>query len=227
MCSLDCTCPDVLLSFAERQGALSQELHVQFVTKVAAHVAKNVETLLMRKRFNQLGAMQVHPTYACVVPAVGVHTLAWLPYLLLASLLQFEKDMRSLVAFFSDRSSSSVKSKLTRLVQLSRMLSMESPSEVCACVRMRVRGLLESTLARMHFARLCGFFMCSCWSIGAPTRVLSRGSSTPRRQSESLVPPCLLCLLLRVHAESDARVRACCAGLRSDFSPDDITSLSL
>ncbi len=53
------------------QAVLSPELNTAFVTKVAAHIAKNLETLLMRKRFNQLGAMQVcQPTLSksvCVV----------------------------------------------------------------------------------------------------------------------------------------------------------------
>lgn len=44
---------------------------------------------------------------------------------------QFEKDIRSLVSFFCDRSTTSVKAKLMRLTQLSRMVSLESPAEVC------------------------------------------------------------------------------------------------
>jgi hypothetical protein len=43
---------------------------------------------------------------------------------------QFERDMRALVAFFVDRSSAAVRSKLTRLTQLSRLLNLDMPMEV-------------------------------------------------------------------------------------------------
>jgi hypothetical protein len=38
--------------------------------------------------------------------------------------------MRALVAFFVDRSSAAVRSKLTRLTQLSRLLNLDMPMEV-------------------------------------------------------------------------------------------------
>ena len=43
---------------------------------------------------------------------------------------QFERDMRALVSFFVSHSNSSVRSKLTRLVQLSKLLSLDSPQEL-------------------------------------------------------------------------------------------------
>lgn len=43
---------------------------------------------------------------------------------------QFDKDMRSLISFFVERSNRTVRSKLSRLTQLSRLLSLESPDEL-------------------------------------------------------------------------------------------------
>jgi len=70
------------------------------VTKVAGFVAKQLEPRLRRKRFNQLGA------------------------------LQLDADVRALVAFFVDRASRRVRSRFVRLLQVSQVLNLESPDEI-------------------------------------------------------------------------------------------------
>ena len=41
------------------QAVLSADMFATMVTKIAIHVAKNLETLLFRKHFTQLGSVQV------------------------------------------------------------------------------------------------------------------------------------------------------------------------
>jgi hypothetical protein len=43
---------------------------------------------------------------------------------------QFERDVRALVAFFGAKGNPGVKAKLTRLVQLAKVLSLDSPQEL-------------------------------------------------------------------------------------------------
>jgi hypothetical protein len=76
------------------------DLFCSMVSKVAVIIAKHLETLLLRKMFTQLGSVQ------------------------------FERDVRALVAFFSSKGSPGVKSKLTRLLQLSKLLALDSPQEL-------------------------------------------------------------------------------------------------
>ena len=80
--------------------ALTPALSAAVVLKVASYVAKQLESRIRRKRFNQLGAMQ------------------------------FDADMRSLASFFAERSSRRARAKFTRLRQVAQILNVESPSEV-------------------------------------------------------------------------------------------------
>lgn len=70
------------------------------MTKVAGFVAKQLEPRLRRKRFNQLGA------------------------------LQLDADVRALVAFFVERASRRVRARFVRLLHVSQVLNLESPGEI-------------------------------------------------------------------------------------------------
>jgi hypothetical protein len=54
------------------QPVLSATMFSAMVTKVAVNIAKNLETLLMRKRFTQLGSMQVRMCLCCARGCDGI-----------------------------------------------------------------------------------------------------------------------------------------------------------
>ena len=80
--------------------ALTPALSAAVAVKTASYVAKQLESRVRRKRFNQLGA------------------------------LQFDTDVRALAAFFAERASRRVREKFTRLRQIARLLTAEAPAEV-------------------------------------------------------------------------------------------------
>ncbi len=63
--------PSLSLPTRTPQSVLSEDLFSAMVTKVAVNIAKNLETLLLRKQFTQLGSVQVRVA-TCVVEG-------WLP----------------------------------------------------------------------------------------------------------------------------------------------------
>ena len=81
------------------QFALTPALSAAVVSRVATYVSKQLEPRLRRKRFSQLGGIQL------------------------------DTDMRSLVAFFVARSSRRVRERFTRLLQMAQLLSLETPAE--------------------------------------------------------------------------------------------------
>ena len=85
---------------APLQYALTPSLSASVVIKVGTYVAKQLEPRIRRKQFNQLGG------------------------------IQFDSDVRSLVSFFVTRSSRRVREKFARLLQIARLLNLESPSEI-------------------------------------------------------------------------------------------------
>ena len=96
-----CSRVSVLASIlAPYRYALTPALAAAVVLKVASYVAKQLESRIRRKRFNQLGA------------------------------LQFDADMRALAAFFAERSSRRARSKFTRLRQVAQLLNVDAPAEV-------------------------------------------------------------------------------------------------
>lgn len=85
---------------APYQFALTPSLAVAVVTKVASYLSKQLEPRIKRKRFNQLGG------------------------------LQFDGDMRALLAFFVCRASRRVRDKFVRLMQMGQVLNLETPDEI-------------------------------------------------------------------------------------------------
>jgi hypothetical protein len=68
-------------------------LSVHVVTRVAAHIAKQLEPRIRRKRFSLLGA------------------------------LRYDADIRALAAFFEERSLRRVRARFTRLLQMAQLLT--------------------------------------------------------------------------------------------------------
>ncbi|KNC47766.1 uncharacterized protein AMSG_03993 [Thecamonas trahens ATCC 50062] len=82
------------------KAALSAANYDAFIASVMVYVARRLESDVRRKRFNQLGA------------------------------LQFDKDVRALIAFFSSLTSRPVRDKFARLTQIATLLNVEAVGEV-------------------------------------------------------------------------------------------------
>jgi hypothetical protein len=86
--------------FGPLQFALTPSLAAAACAKAASYIAKQLEPRIRRKRFNVLGAMQ------------------------------FDADIRALVAFFSARCARRlVRARFGRLLQMAQLLTLEAPAE--------------------------------------------------------------------------------------------------
>lgn len=82
------------------QFALTPPLATVMIARIAGYVAKQLEPRIRRKRINQYGGMQ------------------------------FDSDIRGLVAFFVDKCSRRIRGRFTRLLQISQILNLERPAEL-------------------------------------------------------------------------------------------------
>ena len=87
------------------QDALYEQLYKRMVLKVAAYIAKQLESSLRRRTFNYLGG------------------------------LYLDKNVRSLVSFFLAESDGDrgARERLARLIEISRLMSAGDLEEVGAC----------------------------------------------------------------------------------------------
>lgn len=85
---------------APYQYALTPPLSLLVVAHVAAYVARQLEHRVRRKKFNQLGG------------------------------LQFDRDIRALVNFFTARAGRTVRGRFGRLLQVAQLVNLEAPTDV-------------------------------------------------------------------------------------------------